>query len=138
MLRVVCAAAARAAIAAHAAAEWPREACGLLIGYADADGAVRVLRAEPAANLSPDDDAFELDPALRLRLQREARAEGLAVVGHYHSHPHGGAEPSPRDRARAGETGLIWLIAAAGPEGMGALAAFVAVAGPDLAAAALD
>lgn len=132
--RVICRPPARAAIAAHAAAAWPREACGLLVGRALADGAIEIVRAEAAANLAADADAFELDPAARLALQRVLRAagEGLAIVGHYHSHPDAPARPSARDRARAEETGLIWLIAAATREGCADLGAFVAAPGPEL------
>jgi desampylase len=33
-------------------------------------------------------------------------------IGHYHSHPNGRAEPSPRDAARATDNGQIWFIIA--------------------------
>lgn len=137
--RVICRPAARAAISAHAAAAWPREACGLLVGRACGD-AVEVVRAEPAPNLASAPDAFELDPAARLTLQRTLReaGEGLAIVGHYHSHPDAPAEPSARDRARAGEAGLIWLIAAVADGKTVTLAAYRAVPGPALAPLPID
>jgi proteasome lid subunit RPN8/RPN11 len=35
------------------------------------------------------------------------------LIGHYHSHPNGPAEPSPRDLAAA-EPGRLWLIIGGG------------------------
>ncbi|SDG92237.1 Mov34/MPN/PAD-1 family protein [Roseospirillum parvum] len=112
---------------AEARAAHPAECCGLLIGTGDpsaADGA-RVEEVVPAANLeaSHRQDRFEIDPAIRLAVMRRlgqldgdsgARAErslrGPRLLGHYHSHPAGAAEPSETDRQRAEESGLVWLI----------------------------
>lgn len=93
-----------------AARAHPRECCGLLLGQAG-----RILSAVPAANVAADPGrGFEIDPATLLRTHREARGVGQAVLGHYHSHPNGRAEPSPRDAARAVADGQLWLIVAAG------------------------
>lgn len=99
------------AIVAAAEASYPDEACGLLVGRWSAAGHCRLRRAVPSANLAPDPSvAFEIDPALRLDLQRRLRGGGQRVVGLYHSHPDGPARPSARDLARAWEPGLLWLI----------------------------
>jgi proteasome lid subunit RPN8/RPN11 len=53
------------------------------------------------------------------------RFGGARLIGHYHSHPRGDAEPSPRDAEAATTDGALWLIAAgadvtgwcAGPNG---------------------
>jgi proteasome lid subunit RPN8/RPN11 len=101
---------ALAAILAHAAAALPAEACGIVTGDAGA-----IAAAVPAANVAADPaTGFEIDPAALIRVHRDARAGGQTVVGWYHSHPNGSAEPSPRDAARAVEDGKLWLIAAAG------------------------
>ncbi len=93
---------------AEAAAAHPRECCGLLLGVPG-----QIERAVVAANVAADPlRRFEIDPATLLRTHREARGAGLAVVGHYHSHPDGIAAPSPRDAARAVADGQIWLIVA--------------------------
>ena len=93
-------------VVAHARAEHPREACGLLLGTPGS-----VTHAEPACNVSRSPERnFEIDPSTLLRVHREARGQGLAVVGHYHSHPGGSAEPSRTDAARAVEDGQLWLI----------------------------
>lgn len=96
------------AVLAHARADHPREACGLLIG---APG--RVDRIVRAANVAARPNAiFEIDPATLLRVHREVRASGETVLGHYHSHPNGRAAPSRADAARAVTDGQVWLIAA--------------------------
>lgn len=95
-----------------AEAAWPAEACGLVVGRGGGH-LVRVTRVVPAANLRADTcDRFELDPAVRLGLERELRAAGGKdrIVGHYHSHPDGTAAPSAADRAMAFEPDLAWII----------------------------
>ena len=110
----------------HAEAAYPKEACGLLLGFQRADGNIEVTRvAESENKAAPDrNDRFEVDPELRLRLMREARdaapigmsggAYGASrgIIGHYHSHPDGSARPSATDLAAAWEPDLVWLITA--------------------------
>lgn len=104
------------AIAAHAEATYPDECVGLLLGRlappdAPDQTAKQVVAAYPVENtwqgqmaLAADDDAesrrdrFYLDPRDYLRADREARQQGLDVVGCYHSHPDHPAHPSERDR----------------------------------------
>jgi len=78
----------------------PREACALLLG-GRTDRGHEVKRVTEVLNLSPKVDAFELDPVTWRAVELEARAEGLEVVGVWHSHPRALAAPSPRDRAGA-------------------------------------
>ncbi len=96
-------------IVALAAVEPDREVCGLLFGD---DGAI--LRAASAANVSPQPaDSFEIDPQALFAAIRAERAGGDRLIGHYHSHPLGPAEPSARDAAAA-EPGRLWLIVGQG------------------------
>ena len=109
-------------IADHAEAAYPKEACGLLLGFQRADGNIEVTRvAESENKAAPDrNDRFEVDPELRLRLMREARdaapvgstGASRGIIGHYHSHPDGSARPSATDLAAAWEPDLVWLITA--------------------------
>lgn len=94
-------------IRADVAADPSRERCGLLLGRGG-----RIEAVLPAANVA-DDPArrFEIDPATLLDAHRAARAGGAAVVGHYHSHPGGPAQPSARDAAAAHGDGALWMIA---------------------------
>lgn len=109
-MKIAIASAALAAILDHAAAASPDEACGIVVGHGD-----RVTAAVPAANVAARPAAaFEIDPATLLRVHRECRAGGDAVLGWYHSHPNGDGEPSAVDARGAVEDGKWWLIAAAG------------------------
>jgi desampylase len=86
----------------------PRECCGLLLGQGE-----RIERAEPATNVHPQPERhFEIDPAALIAAHRAARAGGAQVLGYYHSHPTGQAEPSAADQAMAAHDGRIWAIVA--------------------------
>lgn len=88
----------------------PRECCGLLLGKAG-----RVAMARPAANVDPEPERhFEIDPKALISAHRAQRAGGLEVLGYYHSHPNGRAEPSAEDRAQASGDGRVWAIIAGG------------------------
>lgn len=83
------------------------EICGLLLGQGSSVEAVL-----PCANIAASPgDSFEIDPAALIAAHRAARNGGPAVIGHYHSHPRGPAEPSARDAAAA-EPGSYWIIIA--------------------------
>ncbi|MGZ5927119.1 MAG: M67 family metallopeptidase [Rhizomicrobium sp.] len=102
-----------AAIAAAAALAAPRECCGLLEGVRQ--GGVFVIQAlHPARNLSADTDRFEIDPHDHIAAVKKARGAGAAIIGCYHSHPEGAAQPSVRDLAGAREEDFLWLIVAGG------------------------
>lgn len=92
-------------IVAHARETLPDECCGLLIGRAD-----RVTRAVRAGNLTPTPTAYQIDPADHFAAIRSARADGLAVIGAYHSHPNAPAAPSRRDLAEAHFPEFVYLI----------------------------
>ncbi|WP_174291809.1 Mov34/MPN/PAD-1 family protein [Sphingomonas bacterium] len=97
-----------AAILAHAAASPGVEVCGLLLGRngcVDEARACRNVAADPSRR-------FEIDPAALLAVHREARAGGPAILGCYHSHPSGSAEPSACDAVAAEPNGWIWVIVA--------------------------
>ena len=88
----------------------PRECCGLLLGKGE-----RVALAQPAANVHPAPEShFEIDPKALIAAHRGARAGGLELLGYYHSHPVGRAEPSAADQAAASGDGRIWAIIAGG------------------------
>jgi proteasome lid subunit RPN8/RPN11 len=89
---------------------FPAECCGLIEGARDGDVA-RARAFHPTRNLSKDNNRFEIDPAEQIRRMREARERNSEIIGCYHSHPNGRAEPSERDREGAGEDGFLWLIA---------------------------
>lgn len=89
---------------------FPNECCGLVTGKPGLAEAV-----VPAKNVHPHPaSGFEIDPAALLATHRSVRAENRHVIGHYHSHPNGSPEPSPRDAARATHNGQVWFIIANG------------------------
>jgi proteasome lid subunit RPN8/RPN11 len=92
-------------IVAHARRSVPLECCGLLIG-----DRLRIVAARPAVNLAASPTRYELDPRAHIEARREARADGLEVVGFYHSHPLGPARPSPTDIAEASYPEAIWIV----------------------------
>ena len=116
------------AIRQHALRDYPRECCGVLLGSAEGD-LKRVLDVVPFANLrsnpqrsgkllpleDPDHESarnrYLIDPIDLLRVVKEARTRGLAVVGYYHSHPDQPARPSRYDRELAWP-GYAYLILA--------------------------
>lgn len=109
----------------EAAAAHPRECCGLLLGEG-----LRISEVRPAANVHPlPERHFEIDPAALIAAHRAARSGGPQVLGYYHSHPTGRAEPSATDRAQTSGDGRIWTIIAQGkvlcwrdePDGFAAL-----------------
>ena len=101
----------------HAArSAYPHECCGLIIGHRQADGwVVDDIAASDNLSKTPE-KAFEVDPRLRLQLQRDLRGSGQAIIGHYHSHPDGRAKPSETDRQMAWEEQMVWIIIAATPD----------------------
>ncbi len=113
----------------EAMAAYPFECCGLLVGHWSADGkTLTVTEAHPSKNTTDQDPrrGFEIDPKLRFDLMRQAqaRADGTDIVGHWHSHPDGPAEPSERDVSAAYEPEFVWLICRSTSERAEGLGAF--------------
>ena len=110
-MRVQLSAVLREQIAAEARAAYPHECCGLIEGVRDG-GEARALTLHPTANFAPDTNRFEIDPVAHLRLLRELRGTGREIIGCYHSHPDGRAEPSENDSEGMRDDGFVWVIAA--------------------------
>jgi proteasome lid subunit RPN8/RPN11 len=63
------------------------------------------------ANTERAADRYLLDPLDQLKVEKDARARGLDVVGYYHSHPDHPSRASATDLAQSWE-GLLYLILA--------------------------
>lgn len=112
-------------LSAAAEAAYPEEACGLLIGTA---GALTVGGVVAAANVAPEPRRrFEIDPRVHFAVLRRLRGGNECIIGHYHSHPDGPAEPSAHDVACVGDRQLIWLILAVDAGRLTGAAAFAPI-----------
>jgi proteasome lid subunit RPN8/RPN11 len=111
------------AITAAAAAAFPEECCGLLVGGRDGDALVAAQIVAAANVADKPRRRFEVDPVTLFDVHRRARAADQLVLGHYHSHPGGSATPSAHDRARAYGEGEVWLIVAVDGTGTAGAAA---------------
>ena len=109
-----------ATIRAHAAAAYPEECCGLLVGEPLEGGAAagaRVTAVVAAANHDPEPRrGYDVEPRALLAGHRRAREEGREVVGYYHSHPDAPAAPSRRDREAALPVARYLIVAVAAGE----------------------
>jgi predicted GIY-YIG superfamily endonuclease/proteasome lid subunit RPN8/RPN11 len=104
------ASAAISGIMDHAARAAPEECCGILLGHGGF-----IENALPAPNVASNPRRrFEIDPQALVDAHRAARAGGAPVLGYYHSHPVGRAEPSATDRAQAAHDGSVWAITGEG------------------------
>jgi len=91
---------------AHAKEALPNECCGLLVGRRGA-----IDRAVRARNLEAGPTRYLIDPQDHFAAMKAARADGLHVVGAYHSHPAGTTEPSPSDISEAaGGSDFLYVI----------------------------
>ncbi len=82
----------------HAAAAYPDECCGALIGTAD-NGHVDVQHARELDNVTEEGPRrrFLVSANDYRQAEAEARSRGADLVGFYHSHPDHPAEPSQYD-----------------------------------------
>jgi proteasome lid subunit RPN8/RPN11 len=97
----------------RAEAEYPIEACALLIGRRRLSDHFLLTRVELSKNVAAEPKRrFEIDPGLRIGIERELRGKEEAVIGVWHSHPDAGPEPSAWDREMIFEPDLVWVITA--------------------------
>ena len=98
----------------------------------EGEALITVTEIVPTANVAADPArTFSIDPQAQFDQLRAARDAGLRVIGHYHSHPNGGAMPSSHDLAMAYDPHAIWVVLAAFPGGASAPKAFRHPAGSD-------
>jgi len=105
--------AVKRAIVAHARRDRPNECCGLLLGRGNA-----VQFALPMTNVLASPTRYRISDAAHIECRRFLRAFApeLSVVGVYHSHPAGAAEPSPRDLAEAMYPDWLYVIVGLAPK----------------------
>ena len=93
------------AILAQSRAEYPNEACGVILGRnGSAD------RLKPMINAAASPTFYEFDPKDLLSLYREVEENDEEIVVIYHSHTETEAYPSRTDISYAGEPGAHYLL----------------------------
>jgi proteasome lid subunit RPN8/RPN11 len=95
------------AIVAHARADHPDEACGVIAGPAGSD---RPERHIPMLNAARSPTFYEFDSADLLKLYRELDDRDEEPVVIYHSHTATEAYPSRTDIAYANEPGAHYVL----------------------------
>ena len=121
LTRLCLPAALREALIAEALETPGREVCGLIGGIGD-----RATTRYALANVADEPaTSFFIEPRGQLRAMQVMRARGEALVGIYHSHPHGPATPSARDVELAAYPGVAYLIISLAAAGAPAIGAFV-------------
>ncbi len=97
------------AIVAHAKAELPNEACGLIAGRVD--GEVKVVeKVYFLTNIDHSNEHFSLDPKEQLAAVKDMRANGFAPLGNWHSHPESPSRPSDEDKRLAYDSTASYMI----------------------------
>jgi proteasome lid subunit RPN8/RPN11 len=85
-----------------AAAAYPHEGCGVLLGRRDGTRMV-IVDVTSARNMWTERaaDRYDLDPVDFMKADRDGRSRGLDIAGIWHSHPDHPAEPSKFDTDHA-------------------------------------
>jgi len=98
------------AIVEHARAEYPNEACGVIVGSAPPAEGGEPLRWEPCRNAAASPYRYEIDPddLLRLTLATEGAGEEFWAI--VHSHVASPARPSPTDIGLAFYPDALYLL----------------------------
>ena len=99
------------ALRTHGEQTYPHECCGVLLGRTS-EGTNAVHQVVPAGNTRTDSahNRYGISPAELIRIQRQARAASLDIVGFYHSHPDHPAQWSSTDIAEAHWLGCSYII----------------------------
>ena len=101
-----------AQISAHASANLPEEACGLIGGVQG-----RAVIALPITNELHSPVRFRMHPGEQLQAFLQFEKQGLDLLAIYHSHPDGPPHPSPTDTEEFTYPGVLYLILSPGPSG---------------------
>ncbi len=104
------------AIIDHARAEYPNEACGLIIGDRAAAAGGRPLRFEPTRNEAASPYRYTIDPADLYRLSVATDDADEGFWGIVHSHTHTPAVPSPTDLAQAFYPDALYVLVSLGED----------------------
>lgn len=96
-------------ILAHAKAELPDEACGLIAGVDDGEDKI-IKKVYLLTNIDHSNEHFSLDPKEQLAAIKDMRSEGLVPLGNWHSHPESPSRPSDEDKRLAYDSKASYMI----------------------------
>ena len=98
-------------IRVHGEETYPYECCGVLLGRSAPEG-WQVEATARAGNTRTDSahNRYNIAPLELVRIEREARRQGLEIAGFYHSHPDHSAQWSATDFAEAHWLGCSYVI----------------------------
>lgn len=96
-------------IVAHAKKNLPKEACGLLGGTKDGD-VKTVEKIYLLTNIDHTNEHFSMDPKEQLAAVKDMRANGMVLLGNWHSHPESPSRPSEEDKRLAYDPTVNYLI----------------------------
>lgn len=82
----------------HAKDSYPDECCGIMIGTDMKSKKVLYVHRAENTNTERSKDRYIISPTEIFLMDKEARGQGLDIIGFYHSHPDHPNEPSQTDR----------------------------------------
>ena len=87
----------------------PNESCGLLAGTVEGD-VKTVTKVYLLTNLDASNEHFSMDPKEQFAALKDARADGVGIIGNFHSHPESPSRPSEEDKRLVYDSSLEYLI----------------------------
>ena len=93
----------------HARENLPEEACGLIAGTKDGNDK-SIKKVYCLTNIDHSNEHFSLDPKEQLAAVKDMRANGLKLLGNFHSHPESPSRPSEEDKRLAYDSKVNYLI----------------------------
>ena len=97
-------------IVEYAIKQLPAEACGLIAGTVDGSGDKAVVKVYLLTNTDNSNEHFSMDPKEQLQAVKNMRANGLAPLGNWHSHPETPSRPSEEDKRLAYDSTASYMI----------------------------
>ena len=87
----------------------PNESCGLIGGVKEADGK-HIKKVYLLTNIDASNEHFSMDPKEQLKAIKDMRANGLELLGNFHSHPESPSRPSEEDKRLAYDSKVNYQI----------------------------